>query len=183
MERGTQNANNLEKCYFSPVNAQSRRRRRSEPRASFIVIRERQKVVVALWAGASADAMKKIYGEALAGSGITLEFDESGPEPAKVRSMVEAGQVSWDVADLSVADCTLLGKAGLVRPIDYGIVSKDSVIPGFAYEFAVASYLFSSIISYDKKALSGAAERLGRLLERREIPRQASHVQAHRRYA
>ena len=29
------------------------------------------------------------------------------------------------------------------------------MIPGFAYEFAVASYLFSSIISYDKKVLGG----------------------------
>ena len=71
--------------------------------------------------------------------------------------MVEAGQVSWDVADLSVADSTLLGKAGIARQIDYGIVPKDSVIPGFAYEFAVASYLFSSIISYDRKALGGNA--------------------------
>ncbi len=114
---------------------------------------EDAKVVVALWAGASADAMKKIYGEAFSGSGITLEFDESGPEPAKVRSMVEAGQVTWDIADLSVADSTLLGKAGFARAIDYNIVPKDSVIPGFAYEYAVASYLFSSIISYDKKAL------------------------------
>ncbi|MCC2690872.1 MAG: bacterial extracellular solute-binding protein [Rhizobiaceae bacterium] len=116
-----------------------------------------RKVVVALWAGASADAMKTIYGEAFAGTGITLDYDESGPEAAKVRSMVEAGQVSWDVADLSVADSTLLGKAGLARAIDYNIVPKDSVIPGFAYEFAVASYLFSSIISFDRKALGGKA--------------------------
>lgn len=114
-----------------------------------------KKVVVAVWGGPSADAMKEIYGEAFAGSGMALEFDESGPEPAKIRAMVEAGQVSWDIADLSVADSILLGKAGMARPIDYNLVPKDSVIPGFAYEFAVASYIFSSIISFDRKALGG----------------------------
>lgn len=113
-------------------------------------------VTVAAWSGPSTDAMKKIYGEAFAETGkINLEFDESGPEPAKIRAMVEAGQVSWDVADLSIADCILLGKAGLVRPIDYTIVSKESILPGFAFEFGVASYFFSSIISFDKTAFGG----------------------------
>lgn len=52
-------------------------------------------VVVAVWGGASSDAMKKIYGEAFtAGDIATLDFDESGPEPAKIRAMVEAGQVT-----------------------------------------------------------------------------------------
>lgn len=117
---------------------------------------EEARVVVALWSGPSADAMKKIYGEAFAAAHLAnLAFDESGPEPAKIRAMAEAGNVTWDVADLSVADCFLLGKAGAVRAIDYTKVPKDSVLPGFAYEFAITSYIFSSIIAYDKQALGG----------------------------
>lgn len=114
------------------------------------------RVVVALWSGPSADAMKKIYGEAFSATNLTpLAFDESGPEPAKIRAMADAGNVTWDIADLSVADCFLLGKAGAVRPIDYSKVPKDSVLPGFAYEFAITSYIFSSIMAFDKKALGG----------------------------
>jgi putative spermidine/putrescine transport system substrate-binding protein len=114
-------------------------------------------VVVAAWSGPSTDAMKDIYGAAFGvnGGGIQLDFDESGPEPAKVRAMVEAGQVSWDVVDLSIADCILLGQAGLIRPIDYTIVKKETILPGFAYEFGVASYFFSSIMSFDKTVFGG----------------------------
>ena len=117
---------------------------------------EVKKVVIAVWGGPIADALESIYGAAFAGSDIaSIEMDKSGPEAAKVRAMVEVGNVTWDIGDLSIADCTLLGEAGMVRPMDYAIVPKDAVLPGMAYEYAVANYLFSSIISYDKKALGG----------------------------
>jgi putative spermidine/putrescine transport system substrate-binding protein len=113
-------------------------------------------VVLAVWGGPAAEAFKTIYGGFYtAKTGVPVMTDDSGPEPAKLRAMVEANQVTWDVADLSTADSILLGRAGLVRPMDYSIVSKDAILPGFAYEFGATSYIFSSIIAFDKQALGG----------------------------
>ena len=116
-----------------------------------------RKIVVAVWGGPLANAMKQVYAQAFAGTDVILDFDESGPEPAKIRSMVQSGRVSWDIADLSVADNALLGRAGLMRPIRYNLVPKEKVLPGFAYEFAIANYIFSSVLTYDRQALGGKA--------------------------
>lgn len=113
-------------------------------------------IVLANWGGDATqhfdDAFCKPF---TADTGIPVVIDGSGPETAKIRAMVEAGNVAWDVVDSSIADSVLLGGQGLLRKIDYSIVSKDKVVSGLAYEYGVANYLFSNLLAYDAKALGG----------------------------
>jgi putative spermidine/putrescine transport system substrate-binding protein len=52
---------------------------------------------------------------------------------AKLKAMVEANAVDWDVAQL---DSTLrpLRESGLLEKLDYGVINKSDLIKGAAHE-------------------------------------------------
>src|SRR5690348_8032553 len=60
-------------------------------------------VVVANWGGVAATGFQKAWGPSFeAATGLKVVIDGSGPAPGKIRSMVEAKNVVWDVCDTSV---------------------------------------------------------------------------------
>jgi putative spermidine/putrescine transport system substrate-binding protein len=76
--------------------------------------------------------------------------DSTGPSAGRIRSMVESGRVTWDLCDSSASSSIVLGRANLVRKIDYSVVKKsDTIGPGFVLEWGAAPYSFSSVLVYD----------------------------------
>ena len=55
------------------------------------------------------------------GTGQVLRYDGSGTPQGKVRAMVEAKHVIWDVIDSSFGDSIQLGDAGFLEEIDYAL--------------------------------------------------------------
>jgi putative spermidine/putrescine transport system substrate-binding protein len=109
-------------------------------------------VVVANWGGVAATGFEKAWGPPLkAATGLTLVIDGSGPAPGKIRAMVEAKNVVWDVCDTSVGAVMQLGEAGLLEEIDYSIVDKSKLRPEFAYKWGVCNYMFSYVMAVNKK--------------------------------
>ncbi len=53
---------------------------------------------------------------------------------AKLKAMVEQGQVEWDVVQAPPEQLLLLGREGMLEPIDYSIVDKTHLIAGAARE-------------------------------------------------
>lgn len=108
-------------------------------------------IVVSNWGGESAQVMKEVFGAPFtADTGINVAFDSS-PLEGRVRAMVDSGAVVWDVLDLDAYSAIRLGKAGLLRPIDYSVVSNDT-IPGTSFEYGVGNYINSNVIAYDREA-------------------------------
>lgn len=87
-------------------------------------------------------------------TGGKMIMDGSGPSNGKVRAMVEAKHVIWDLCDLGPQTLEL-GPAGLLSAIDYSIVDKNKVIPGFAYEYGVCNYLFAHVLAWDSAVIQG----------------------------
>ncbi|MCC8967273.1 hypothetical protein H8A95_34335 [Bradyrhizobium sp. Pear76] len=58
--------------------------------------------------------------------GITLVSD-SAPNLAKIKAMVEARAVQWDVIDVTEADYINLAKQGLLEPIDYSVFDPKTL--------------------------------------------------------
>ncbi|MBY8976736.1 ABC transporter substrate-binding protein [Rhodobacteraceae bacterium NNCM2] len=107
-------------------------------------------IVFCMWGG---DA-EKVYAEAWgapfeAQSGIPVYLDGSGPTRGKIRAMVEAGNVTWDVCDSGLGTQTSLGKEGMLEPVDYSIVDREKVLPGMAYEWGVTGYVYSSVLTWN----------------------------------
>jgi putative spermidine/putrescine transport system substrate-binding protein len=117
-----------------------------------------KEVVLVNWGGLANDAFGRYYGKPFedANPGIKVTMDSSGPSVGKIRSMVEARKVTWDLCDSSAASSILLGGQGLLEPIDYTIVKKEDILPnGFTYPHGAASYSFSTIMIYDKSKFGG----------------------------
>ena len=123
------------------------------PRAAYADVPE---VVMANWGGDSQKAlgqtMVPVYEHRTGGK---MSMDASGPSNGKIRAMVEARHVTWDVCDSGVGGIGELGPAGLLTPIDYSVVDRTQVPAAFAYEFGVCNYMSSFIMGWDTKYVSG----------------------------
>ncbi|MFV3370044.1 ABC transporter substrate-binding protein [Pseudomonas sp. NY15435] len=109
-------------------------------------------LVVVNWGGDAIKAFGKAWTEGFSkATGIPTKIDGSGPTEGAIRTQLSSGRVSWDVVDAESSVLQILGKEGLVQPIDYNVVSKDKVLPGFAYEYGIADYMLSYVIAYDSE--------------------------------
>ena len=68
----------------------------------------------------------------------------------RIKAMVEAKHVIWDTCDLDPNGSLVLGRLGFLDEIDYSIVDKNKVLPGFAFKWGVVNYHFGYAITYDK---------------------------------
>lgn len=110
---------------------------------------EAHEIVVANWGGDSSKVQERVLGVPYTEeTGIPVYFDSS-PLEGRIKAMVESGTVIWDVMDIDNFSAIKLGKEGFLRPIDYSIVSRDTV-PGTSFEHGVAAYVMSYVIAYDK---------------------------------
>ncbi|MBS0521886.1 MAG: ABC transporter substrate-binding protein [Proteobacteria bacterium] len=109
-----------------------------------------KEVVVANWGGDAVKAMTEAfvvpYEKATGGK---MVIDGSGPSNGKIKTMVLAKNVTWDLVDSGLAGTGELGPAGLLEEIDYSIVDKSKVTPGFAYKYGVCNYMFSTVQAWD----------------------------------
>jgi putative spermidine/putrescine transport system substrate-binding protein len=113
-----------------------------------------REIVIVNWGGDSIPAYTKAFGEPYAkDTGIKVALDGTGPLPAKIRAMVQSGKVVWDLIDFDASKAIVLDAEGLLQPIDYTIVDKNKVYPGWAYNAGVAFYIYSSVLTYDSSKL------------------------------
>lgn len=109
-----------------------------------------KEVVLANFGGDAVKAFTEAfvvpYGKATGGK---LVIDGSGPSNGKVKAMVEARNVTWDIVDSGLAGTGELGPLGLLAEIDYSVVDKSKVVPDFAYKYGVVNYMFSTVMAWD----------------------------------
>jgi putative spermidine/putrescine transport system substrate-binding protein len=82
-------------------------------------------------------------------SGVKVVVDGSGPSLGKMKAMVESGAVTWDVCDSGGGTAIELAPTGILRPIDYSIVDKTKLFPGFAYSHGMTNYMYSFVLGYN----------------------------------
>lgn len=116
-----------------------------------------RELVVVNWGGAAVRNYDTAYGKPFAAeTGIDVEIDGSGPLPGRIKAMVESRQVVWDVCDADLFTAMKLGAAGLLEPIDYALVDRNKVEPGYAVEHGIASYIYSWGLAYDSERFGQA---------------------------
>jgi len=107
-------------------------------------------LVLCNWGGdavkAFTEAFKAHYDSS---SSLKMVVEGGGPSSGKVRAMVEAKNVIWDVCDSGAGDSIVMGKAGVLEEMDYTIIDKAKMIPGFAYETGCINYTFGVVLAYN----------------------------------
>lgn len=108
-------------------------------------------IVLCNWGGIAVDAFQEAFGGPFtAQTGMKLVIDGAGPALGSVRTMVDNGNVIWDVMDNGLIDAQVLATGNYVEPIDYSIVDKNKV-PDFSQEFGVGNYAFANVLFHNKK--------------------------------
>ena len=75
---------------------------------------------------------------------------QDGPtDYGKIKAMVEAGAVTWDVVDAEYDWALQAGKAGLLEPLDFTVIDKTKLDPRFVSDFAVGSFYYSFVLGWN----------------------------------
>ncbi|MER8751116.1 ABC transporter substrate-binding protein, partial [Mesorhizobium sp. M1050] len=88
-----------------------------------------EEMVFTSWGGTTQEAQTKSWAEPFtAASGIKVLQD--GPtDYGKLKAMVDAGSVNWDVVDVEMDFAIKAAKDGLLEPIDFAAVPKADLDP------------------------------------------------------
>lgn len=120
------------------------------------VVRAADSIVFTGWGGTTQDAQKKNWTEPFtAATGINVQMD--GPtDYGKFKAMVDSGNVSWDVVDVEYDFAYKAAKDGLLEPLDFKVINKNSIDKRFLTSHAVGSFYYSFVLGYNKANFKGA---------------------------
>ena len=127
-------------------------------------------LTVVSWGGAYSNSQQKAYHEPYmaANPGVKIINDESAPEAvAKLRSMTEAGNITWDLIDVEAADGIRLCDEGLVKKIDFdamlapapdGTPAREDFGDTVVADCFIPQIAFSTTVGYRTDQLPEGAE-------------------------
>lgn len=111
-----------------------------------------KEMTFASWGGAYQEAIRKAWITPFSKeSGIKVEED-TGPDTAKIKAMVDTKSVTWDVVTGGGGGLMRGVKLGLFEKITPDMVKTDHVLPGARNDYAIPSEIFSTLIGYSTKA-------------------------------
>lgn len=115
-------------------------------------------VTVMSWGGAYGEAQTEGHVKpwAAASGNAAIMVDSDNPAPA-IKAMVEAGNVTVDVASVEYADAIRMCDEGLLEPFDAstlpagsdGTAAADDFFPGAVTECGVSTDIWANIYAYD----------------------------------
>ncbi|WP_377293140.1 ABC transporter substrate-binding protein [Rhizobium sp. SG2393] len=127
-------------------------------------------MVFTSWGGTTQDAQKAAWADSFAAtSGINVVQD--GPtDYGKIKAMVEAGSVTWDVVDVEGDYAVQAGKAGLLEKLDFSIIDKSKLDPRFVTDYSVGSFYYSFVIGCNKDAAGTCPKSWADLFDTAKFP-------------
>jgi putative spermidine/putrescine transport system substrate-binding protein len=115
-------------------------------------------VRICSYGGALQDAQRKAYFKPFEElSGIKV-IEAEGPDPAKVKAMVDSKNIEYDVTEVDGADVLNLQKQGeYFEPIDYSLFDVENIDPAFRQKLYCNMLPYAQIFAYRTDAFKGKA--------------------------
>lgn len=110
------------------------------------------------WGGALSETEKQAFMDPFAEmKGIEIA-NVSPTNYAKIKAMVEAAAVEWDLVDVGGQFIYQGRDAEVLEPIDYSIVKADHLEPYWRTEYGVYTSTGASVIGYNTQAFPAGSE-------------------------
>jgi putative spermidine/putrescine transport system substrate-binding protein len=108
-------------------------------------------LTVVNFGGANANAQKKAYYEPFEKGGTKVVSVEYNGEQAKVKAMVEAKKVTWDVVELESPDVGRGCDEGLFEKLDYSKIGNkaDFAPPAAVTDCGIGIFVWSTVMAYN----------------------------------
>lgn len=119
-----------------------------------------QALTIISFGGASGDAMQEAYYAPFTQkTGTAVTPGDYNGEFARIRAMVETGNVSWDLVEVESPELARGCFEGLFEPIHWETLGiEDQLIPAAVSECGVGTFVWSTVLAYDADRLSRAPE-------------------------
>ncbi len=113
---------------------------------------DKGELVVVSWGGAWNKALREVmFADFERETGIKVR-DDAPPKNAKIKAMVESGNVTWDILDTDMPAVFSLMKDDLLEPIDYSKLDKsklDNIPNELQHSHALGHKIYSFNIVYN----------------------------------
>ncbi|MQB10024.1 MULTISPECIES: polyamine ABC transporter substrate-binding protein [Agrobacterium] len=127
-------------------------------------------LVFSSWGGTTQDAQKAAWAEKfMVSSGINVLQD--GPtDYGKLKAMVEANGVTWDVVDVEGDYAAQAGPTGLLEKLDFAVIDKTKLDPRFVTDYSVGSFYYSFVIGCNVDAVAACPKSWADLFDTAKFP-------------
>ena len=115
-------------------------------------------ITVVNFGGANGNAQKKAYFEPFEkATGTKVVGVEYNGEQAKIKAMVEAKNITWDVVEVESPDVTRGCDEGLFEKLDYSkIGNKADFTPAAVHECGIGVFVWSTVMAYNADKIKNA---------------------------
>jgi putative spermidine/putrescine transport system substrate-binding protein len=108
------------------------------------------------YGGALQDAQRKAYLKPFEEMTGIKVIESEGSDAAKVKAMVDTGNVEWDVyEDDAGAVQNLMKKGDYYEPIDYSLFDTENIYPTAMHKYWIDMLPYAQITAYRKDAFGG----------------------------
>ena len=136
-------------------------------------------LTVVSWGGAYTKSQVEAYHKPwMAKTGKSIVSQDYNGGIAEIKAQVEAGNVTWDVVDVELADAIRACDEGLLETIDASILpaapdgtpaTKD-FIDGTLHDCAVANIVWSSVFAYDSSKMANGPKTMADFFDLKKFP-------------
>jgi len=116
--------------------------------------RAQKEITIASWGGSRATAMREVMFQPFErATGIRVR-DDGPPEAAKVKAMVDSGNVTWDLLDTDIPAILTMVNNNLLEKLDYSRIDKarlDKIPRVLQHPYGIGHLIYSFNIVYNTK--------------------------------
>lgn len=106
-------------------------------------------LVVASWGGPYQEALRKAHFEPFSRKTGIKVIETTFEDPlSRIKAMVEARNVEWDVVNVGDRHVIIGAREGMLEPIDYKVVPTADLIPAAVHPYGVGSDVYANTIGY-----------------------------------
>lgn len=109
-----------------------------------------QEMVFTSWGGTTQDAQAEHWAAPFAEQTGTQVLQDGPTDYGKLRAMVEANAVNWDVVDVEYDYAIQAGDQGLLEPLDFSVIDRSVLDPRFVSEYSVGSFYYSFVLGWNQ---------------------------------
>lgn len=106
-------------------------------------------MVFTSWGGTTQDAQAANWAQPFTDKTGTGVVQDGPTDYGKIKAMVEAGAVTWDVVDAEFDWALQAGKQRLLEPLDFAVIDKTKLDPRFVSDYAVGSFYYSFVLGWN----------------------------------
>jgi putative spermidine/putrescine transport system substrate-binding protein len=130
-------------------------------------------LTIVSWGGAYQESQREAFMKPYAkDTGTKITEEEYNGEIAKIRAMVEANNVTWDVVDVDTQTALAACAEGSLETIDWAKLGLDRAkfVGGDQFDCAVPNILYSTIIAYDTEKTNPGPTKIADLFDLQTFP-------------